>query len=117
VFVDEDGDLSFRNKRRRKRWRDGEESSKSGSLVSERLLLVETGIETEGGIETTGHVLVRPPHPIVPRRVRGQDHEPGNLVAVSPQKAVHFLIRYDQRAETAQEDHIPGTSGLILELM
>lgn len=116
MSVDEHGDLSCRNKRKRRKWRDGEESSKSGSLASGRLRPAEIGIGTEGGTETTGHVLVRRPRPIARRRVRGRGRAAGNSVAVSPQRAVRFLIRYGQRAETAREDHIPGTSGFILSL-
>jgi hypothetical protein len=117
VLVDENGDLSFRSRRRRRRWRDGEESLKSESLVSEQLLLVEIGIETEGGIETIGHALVRRPHPIAHHHVHGRGRAAGTLVAVHHLKAVHFLIRYGQKAETVQEDHIPGTMGLIFELV
>jgi hypothetical protein len=113
VFVDDNDDLSCRSRRRRKRWRDGEESSKSESLVRERLHLVEIEIGTEGGTGIIGHALVHRPHPIVPHHVHGRDHGAENLVAAHHQKAVHILIRYDQRAETVQEDHIRGTTGLF----
>lgn len=85
--------------------------------MSEQLHLVEIEIGTEGGIETIGHALVHRLHPIAPHHVHGQGHAAGNLLAVHHLEAVHILIRYDQRAETVQEDHIPGMIGLILEFL
>jgi hypothetical protein len=76
VFVDVGDDLSCRSRRRRRRWRDDEESLRSESLVSEQPHLVETeiGTEDETGTGTIGHALARHPHPIVPRHVHGQGH-------------------------------------------
>lgn len=117
MFIDDDGDLSYRSRRRRKRWRDGEESSKSESLVSEQLHLVGIEIGTEDEIENIGHALVHRPHPIAPHHVHGRGHAAGNLVAVHHLGAVHILTRYGQKAETVQEDHIPGTIGLIFKIL
>jgi len=110
VFVDGSDDLSCRSKRKRRKWRDGAESLRNESLVSEQLHLVETEIETEGGIETIGLALARRPHPIVPRHIHGQGHEAENLVAARHQEAVRIQIKYDRRAETVVDDHIPGES-------
>jgi len=78
------------------------------NLVSEQLHLVETEIETEGGIETIGLALARRPHPIVPRHIHGQGHEAENLVAARHQEAVLIQIKYDRRAGTVVDGHIPG---------
>jgi len=88
--------------------RDGAESLRNESLVSEQLHLVETEIETGDGIETIGLALVRRPHPIVPRHIHGQGHEAENLVAAHHQEAVRIQIKYDRRAETVVDGHIPG---------
>jgi hypothetical protein len=115
VFVDDGDDLSCRSRRRRRRWRDGEESSRSESLVIEQLHLVETeiGIEGETGTETIGRALAHHPHPIVPHHVHGRGHEAENSVAAHHQKAVHIQIRYVPREETVPEDHIPGTNKIF----
>jgi len=110
VFVDGSDDLSCRSKRKRRKWRDGAESSRNESLVSEQPHLVETEIETGGGIETIGHALVHRPHPIVPRHIHDQGHEAENLVAARHQEAVRIQIKYDRRAETVVDGHIPGES-------
>jgi len=110
VFVDGSDDLSCRSKRKRRKWRDGAESLRNGSLASEQQHLVGTEIETEGGIETIGLALVRRPHPIVPRHIHDQDQEAENLVAARRQEAVRIQIKYDRRAETVVDGHIPGES-------
>lgn len=110
MFVDGSDDLSCRSKRKRRKWRDGAESLRNENLVSEQLHLVETEIETEGGIETIGLALARRPHPIVPRHIHGQGHEAENLVAARHQEAVLIQIKYDRRAGTVVDGHIPGES-------
>ena len=81
--------------------------------MSEQLHLVETEIETEGGIGTIGLALVRRPHPIVPHHIHGQGHEAENLVAAHHQEAVHIQIKYDQRAEIVVDGHIPGDNHFV----
>lgn len=78
--------------------------------MSGQLRQVETEIETEGGIGTIGLALVLRPHPIVPRHTHGQGHEAENLVAARHQEAVRIQIKYDRRAETVVDGHIPGES-------
>jgi hypothetical protein len=113
VFVDDGGDLSCRSRRRRRRWRDGEESLKSESLVKEQLHLVEIEIGTEGGTGTIGHALAHHPLPIVPHHVHGQGHGAGNSVVAHHQKAAHIQIKYVPRAEIVPEGHIPGINKLF----
>lgn len=113
MFIDDSDDLSCRSKRKRRRWRDGAESLRNESLVSEQLHLVVTEIGTEGETGTTGLALVRHPHPVVLHHARDQGHEAENLVAAHHQEAVHIQIKYDRRAETVLDGHIPGSNQFV----
>ena len=108
MFVDGSDDLSCRSKRKRRKWRDGAESLRNESLVSEQLHLVETEIGTEGGIGTIGLALVRHQHPIVLHHIHGPGHGAENLVAANHREAVHIQIKYDRREETVLGGRIPG---------
>lgn len=79
----------------------------------ERLHLVETEIETEGGIGTIGLGLVRRPRPTVLHHIHGPGHEAENLVAAHHQEAVHTQIKYDRRAEIVVDGHIPGDNQFV----